>query len=295
MRRLFAVLERIAASSAPLLIEGETGTGKELCAEAVHLSSPRRARPFVVCDLAGVPRSLIESELFGHRKGAFTGATSDRPGALASADTGTLFLDELAELEIDLQPRLLRAIEAKAFKPIGGNDYTRVDVRFIAATNRDLAFEVRSGRFRGDLYHRLAVMHVRIPPLRERKEDIPDLCTQLLAGTGSVVAPRALDVLTAYDWPGNVRELRNVLERAVALAPPGRSVEPEALGLALTSTAAKDSAHYHAARRLLLDNWERAYVTQVIEMAGGNLSLAARRCGLGRAHLRRLLNKHDVR
>ena len=181
MRELFAVLERVAPSDVAVLIEGETGTGKELCAEAIHAASRRAGKPFIVCDLAGVARSLVESELFGHVRGAFTGADRDREGAFVQADAGTIFIDEIGELDLELQPRLLRALERRQVKPVGGSAYRTVDVRVVAATNRDLQSEVRAGRFREDLYHRLAVVRVRLPSLRERKEDIPLLAQHFLS------------------------------------------------------------------------------------------------------------------
>src|SRR5579871_1057187 len=226
MRELFAVLERVALSDVGVLIEGETGTGKELVAEEIHAHSPRAARPFVVCDLAGVSRSLIESELFGHVRGAFTGADRERDGAFARAEGGTIFIDEIAELELDAQPRLLRALERRQVKPVGASSYRELDVRVIAATNRDLAAEVRAGRFREDLFHRLSVVRVRVPSLRERCEDVPLLVEELLkrvAGPAVRVAPQAMARLADYGWPGNVRELKNVLDRAMALVPAGES------------------------------------------------------------------------
>ena len=181
MRQLYAVLERVAPSDVPVLLEGETGTGKELAAEALHASSRRANGPFVVCDLAGVARTLIEAELFGHVRGAFTGADRDRDGAFVQASGGTLFIDEIGEMDLELQPRLLRALERRQVKPVGGSSWRAADVRVIAATNRDLTEEVRQGRFRDDLYHRLAVVRVRLPALRERKEDIPVLVQHLLS------------------------------------------------------------------------------------------------------------------
>jgi len=298
MRELFTVLERVAGSSEPVLIEGETGTGKELCAEALHRASPRARGPLVVCDLAGVPRTLIESELFGHVKGAFTGAASDRVGAFESAHRGTVFLDEIGELESDFQPRLLRALENHTVRRVGSAIYRNVDVRVIAATNRDLAQEVESGSFRPDLFHRLSVVRVRLPALRERKEDIPFLVERFLAGSGVKIASATLALLQEYDWPGNVRELKNVLRRGVALKHEGGTLEPEDLGLAVTGAGASTERAapdtYHEAKAQLIETWEKSYVRRVLDETGGNVSQAARKCGLGRAYLHRLIRKYQL-
>jgi len=298
MRELFATLERIAAADAPVLIQGETGTGKELCAEAIHAEGARRASPFVVCDLAGVTRSLLESELFGHVRGAFTGAAKDRAGAFVEADGGTLFIDEVGELEMDLQPRLLRALERRQVKPLGASTYREVDVRIVAATNRDLEREVREGRFRQDLYHRLAVLSVRVPPLRERKEDIAPLARHLLGGRAQLTRS-ALRLLEEYDWPGNVRELRNILERGVAAMGADRELTPSQLGLQTTEPALADShglsdENFHAAKDRLIADWERAYVSDLLRRAGGNISLASRTSGLGRPYLYKLMKRHGL-
>ena len=248
MRELYAVLERVATTDVAVLIEGSTGTGKELCAEALHAASRRAGGPFVVCDLAGVARSLIEAELFGHVRGAFTGADRDREGAFVQASGGTIFIDEIGEMDLEIQPRLLRALERLQVKPVGASTYKAVDVRVVAATNRDLAAEVRAGRFREDLFHRLAVVRVRLPSLRERKEDIPLLVSQFLArspppaaaapssdGDGAptplaAVTPETMALLISHDWPGNVRELKNVLDRALSLCR-----DPELAGVQPTS------------------------------------------------------------
>jgi transcriptional regulator with GAF, ATPase, and Fis domain len=298
MRELFAVLERIAQSDVAVLVAGETGTGKELCAEAIHQASPRSAGPFVICDLGGISRSLIESELFGHVRGAFTGAERDRDGAFAHAHGGTIFIDEVGELELDVQPRLLRAIEQRKIKPVGASSYREVDVRVIAATNRDLREEVKAGRFRDDLYHRLAVVHVTLPPLRERKEDLALLAGELLGGRDLEVPPETLALLAEYDWPGNVRELKNVLERGVSLAGGARVLEPALLGLerspAPPSSVATGAASFREAKERLIGAWERDYVTQLLRRSGGNVSRAAREGGLDRVYLHRLMKKHGI-
>jgi DNA-binding NtrC family response regulator len=292
MRELFALLERVSRNRASVLIEAETGSGKELCAEAIHAASGRSGA-LAICDLAGMPRSLIESELFGHVRGAFTGATSDRVGAFESGHQGTLFLDEVGELELELQPRLLRMLEEGAVRRVGDSSYRQVDVRVIAATNRDLVREVEAGSFRADLYHRLAVIRVRIPPLRERKEDIPFLAEHLLGDSGRVLSSAALALLGEHDWPGNVRELRNVIEHALALTQPGDAIQPSHLGLEAAPVPEK-ILPYHEAKQRLIESWERAYVERVLAEAGGNISASSRRVGLGRAYLYRLIRKYGL-
>jgi DNA-binding NtrC family response regulator len=207
-----------------VIITGESGVGKEVVARAIHDLSSRAGRPYVTFNCAATPRELFEGQLFGHRKGAFTGATSDQPGTIRAADGGTLFLDEIGELPLDMQPKLLRFLENGEVSPLGERRPVTVDVRVVAATHRDLEALVRQGRFREDLYFRLQVIPLRVPPLRERREDIPALARHFLRelgpkGRAPVLAPDALAVLTAHDWPGNVRELRNVIERTLAFAP----------------------------------------------------------------------------
>jgi DNA-binding NtrC family response regulator len=289
MREVFALLQRFAEADAPVLIAGETGTGKEVCAEAIHAASARKDKPFVVCDCASLQPTLVESELFGHVRGAFTGADRDREGAFAQAHGGTLFIDEIGELDLEAQPRLLRAIEARQIKPVGGAAYRAVDVRVIAATNRDLQAEVKARRFREDLFHRLSVLQVTLPPLRERKQDLP-LLVRALAG-----APLELDadteaLLLEYDWPGNVRELRNVVERARSLAGTGQ-VTAQALGLGDGGPAPKT---FHEAKERLVASWERAYVAELLQRTRGNVSRAARIAGLDRVSLHRLIKKHGL-
>src|SRR5262249_28857034 len=221
MREIFAILERLADTDVPLLVEGESGTGKELVARSVHEASRRGQGPYVVFDCGAVPAELAESELFGHKKGAFSGAVSDRAGAFQRASGGTLCLDELGELPVDLQPKLLRVLETSEVRPVGEDNLRKVDVRVVASTNRDLHAEAQRGRFRADLLYRLDVVKVGMPPLRQRPEDIPALVARLLEGkvpSGDAIAGENLQTLMGYAWPGNVRELRNTLARAVALA-----------------------------------------------------------------------------
>ena len=312
MRRVFAALARLAPLDVGLLVTGETGTGKDLAAQAVHDASPRAAKPFVICDLGAIPASLIEAELFGAVRGAYTGADRDRPGVFEQADGGTLFLDEIGELALELQPRLLRLLESSSVKRVGDKGYRHFDVRVLAATNRDLSAEVEARRFRPDLFHRLAVAEVRIPPLRERLADIPLLVdgvmADLAAGSGAPrksVPPETLAALAAYPWPGNVRQLRNVLERALAVDPSGGAIARDALGLGPppatsesddgATTAQMDPAvPFHEAKDRLIHRWERGYLAGLLERTGGNIAQAARTAGVDRAHLYRLLRKHGL-
>jgi transcriptional regulator with GAF, ATPase, and Fis domain len=242
MRELFARLQRIAATDTTVLITGETGTGKELVAEAVHEGSPRASGPFVVLDCGAIPANLVESELFGHERGAFTGALNAYAGAFERAHDGTVFLDEIGELPLDLQPKLLRVLERKEIRRIGGSKTVTANIRVIAATNRDLAVEVNRGRFREDLFYRLAVARVHVPALRDRKEDIPLLVEHFLAtlpGSESTqLRPETLDLMMKHDWPGNVRELRNIVERAVLLseAPGSLSMRRSYLGSSVSAS-----------------------------------------------------------
>jgi DNA-binding NtrC family response regulator len=311
MREVFAVLERVAPSHVTVLLEGESGTGKELAARSIHRASPRADKPYVVFDCASVPSELAESELFGHKKGAFSGATENRQGAFARADGGTLCLDELGELPLDLQPKLLRVLETGEVRPVGSDTPVRVDVRVVAATNRDLHAEVKRGAFRADLLYRLEVVRVRLPTLRQRPEDIAGLATRLLAGLlpeGDTVSGPNLDRLLAYGWPGNIRELRNVLTRAVSLArPPGQppvafsalvlnlgpaSSAPATIGFEFPGVARP--LPYKEARAQLLDSFERAYVAALLERHRGNVLRAAEAAGVSRKHLYELIRKVDA-
>ena len=298
MRRLFALLQQIAEVQSDVLVDGETGTGKELCAEGLHARSPRAAGPFVVCDLAGIARPLLESELFGHVRGAFTGAERDRVGLIEQADGGTLFLDEVGELDLALQTRLLRVLDQKQVKPIGGRNYRRVDVRVISATRRDLEHEVREGRFRSDLFFRLAVVRVHLPPLRERFEDLALLTRAFMGERKLLLPPETLAWLAEHSWPGNVRELRNTIERALLQLPPEAiELPPSLLGLSpvVTRNAPADRAGFMQSRGRLLSMWERHYLEQLLARTERNLSRAARESGLDRAYLYRLLKKYGLK
>ncbi|HSI04201.1 MAG: sigma 54-interacting transcriptional regulator [Myxococcota bacterium] len=289
MRQVFALMERVAPTDSTILVRGETGTGKEVCAAALHAASGRRAQPFVVCDLAAATPSLIESELFGHVKGAFTDAHGDRAGAFEAAHGGTLFLDEVGELPLEVQARLLRAIETGEVKRVGSSSVRRFDARVIAATHRDLESAVAAGTFRKDLYYRLAVVQITLPPLRDRVQDIPLLVDRILATLGkpaSDLAPETRALLTQYPWPGNVRELRNVIERALTLG--GDAQLPSA------ETARADEMTFKDAKDKLLAHFERDYIRAVLQRCKGNIARAARESGLHRAHVHRLINKYDL-
>ena len=299
MRRLFALLERVAASEGPVLIEGETGTGKEVCAESLHAAGRRARGPLVVCDLSALPPPLLESELFGHLRGAFTGADRDHQGAFLAASGGTLFIDEIGELSLEAQPRLLRALERREVKPLGATRYLPFDARVIAATNRDLWEECKAHRFRADLYHRLAVLRVRIPPLRERSEDIPLLARHFLGLAAASLTAEAHAALAAHGWPGNVRELRNVLIQATSLLPAGRMIGAAELGLARRPEAAAgldwaEGSDFHGSKRQVISSWEKSFLVDLMQRAGGNVARAARQAGIDRPYLYRLLRKHGL-
>jgi DNA-binding NtrC family response regulator len=286
---LAALVHRAAASASPVLITGESGTGKELVARAVHALSGRVGR-FVAVNCAALPENLLESELFGHERGAFTGADRDKPGLLEAADRGTLLLDEVTELPASLQPKLLRALEEGEVRRLGATHARAFDVRFVAATNRDIERDVREGRFRQDLFWRLHVLHAHIAPLRERTADIPLLAEHFLAGRP--IGQDAMAVLTAYAWPGNARELRNALERASTLAP-GREIRPEDLPPRIRDAGAAAVRIADASRRSLpLRELERAYILEVLRQTGGNKSRAADILGLDRRTLYRKLDEY---
>jgi two-component system, NtrC family, response regulator GlrR len=302
MRAVFALCEQAAASDATVLIEGETGTGKEATAEAIHRESARRDGPFVVVDCGAIPPQLLESELFGHERGAFTGAVAPRQGAFQAAAGGSIFLDEIGELALDLQPKILRALEQREVKPIGVSHYTAVDVRVLAATNRNLREEVTARRFRSDLYYRLAVLRVRLPPLRERKEDLGLLLEHLLKTLGASEKPEAralrteafLNEVARHTWPGNVRELRNYVERCLATREPPPPPEPE-LPEAAAALKVDVSQPFKAAREAWLNAFERRYVTELLRQHQDNVTVAARAAGVDRVLIYRLLWKHGLR
>jgi len=299
MRRIYALLARASQTNAPVVLLGESGTGKELAARAIHENSARARGPFVVFDCGAANETLIESQLFGYKRGAFTGADSDRPGAFSLAHGGTLFLDEIGDLPLGLQPKLLRLAELGEVTPLGARTSDRYDVRIVAATHRDLWGDVGRGTFRGDLYYRLAVVEVRLPSLREHKEDIPELARSLLATVGfrapECLEGAILDRLLAYNWPGNVRELRNVLTRAVALAPPSAAFDELPVLLRAAAEPASDTplaradVPYHEAKAAVLARFDRDYLADLMQREGANLSQAARVAKLERKYLYRLL------
>jgi DNA-binding NtrC family response regulator len=298
MRQMFTLLEDVAATNATVLIEGETGTGKELIAEEIHNHSPRRDGPLVVFDCGSVPRELIESMLFGHVKGSFTGAITDRRGAFAEAHGGTIFLDEIGEMSLDLQPSLLRVLDKRAVRKVGSNTYEKIDVRVVAATNRDLRAEVAKKAFREDLYYRLAVIRVGVPPLRERGSDIPLLIQHFVNTFGPQlnITPEDMSRLVRHSWPGNVRELRNVMERACLLAR-GSTINLED---ALVSEASSQSLGirtdlpFKEAKGQLVEMFEREYIEDLMRRHKMNLSAAAREAQIDRKHLRELIRKYGL-
>jgi len=301
MRRLFALAAQVAASDVTVLIEGETGTGKDALCEAIHQTSLRANGALVVVDCGAVPENLFESELFGHEKGAFTGADRARAGAFEEADGGTLFLDEIGELPLQLQPKLLRVLEAREVRRVGSVQPKKVNVRVIAATNRDLREEVNRGTFRQDLYFRLEVMRLRVPPLRERPEDIPVLIEHFrrLArpqGDALPVSEEALQRFVANPWPGNVRELRNAVERLVVLRElpslPGTDGPPSSPG---GEVQVDVRIPFKEAKNALTEGFERAYLTALLESTQGNVSEAARRAEIDRVYLLKLLGRYGLR
>ena len=307
MRELFRKLQSAASRDVTVLLEGATGTGKELIAEEVHRHSSRREAPFIIVDCGAIPTQLIESELFGHIKGAFTGATADRAGAFEEAHGGTIFLDEVGELDLAMQPRLLRALENRQVKRLGESHHRSVDTRVIAATNSDLKRRVNKGTFRPDLFYRLAVVHLRIPPLCQRPEDMELLVRHMLpriarqSGLERLpdIDAEMLRRMTEHSWPGNVRELRNLLERMVVLSHGSTPFDP-------LSELHREPAGQHAVLDRLLElpfreakaQWlayfDRQYLTSLLDGCGFNVAEAARQSGINRVHLFRLIKKYSI-
>ncbi len=304
MQRLFATLERLAPSPEPVLIRGESGTGKELVARALHERGPRASAPFVVVDGGALSRTLAESELFGHARGAFTGAATARAGALERAHLGTLFIDEIGELPVELQPRLLRFLEEGTVQRLGESTRKQIQARVVCATHRPLEKMMNEGTFREDLYHRLAVVELRVPPLRERLEDVPLIAHAALAerapGDAALAAAlqRALDERAAYRWPGNVRELRNLVRRLVALGEAEGQLAPievpggEAEGVVDAPDVTLPMAE---AKQRWIEIFERRYLERLFEEAGGNVSEAARRADVDRGHLGKLVARYGLK
>jgi DNA-binding NtrC family response regulator len=309
MRALFARLERMAATDATVLIEGETGTGKELVARALHEHSGRTARPFVTVDCGSLPDNLLEAELFGHARGAFTDARAARPGAIEAAQGGTVFLDEIGELPLHMQPRLLRVIEARTVKRLGENRHRAVDVRFILATHRNLEDLVARHTFREDLFFRLAVLTVQVPALRHRLSDIPALAERLLPPHAHrLLTPGLLAELASRHWSGNVRELRNVLERVVVLGPgdglhpDARPVDPPDAGPPSPPVAACPGGiradwtglSLRRFRACALQSLEREYLARLLERHDRHITAAAVEAQIDRSHLHRLIRRHGL-
>ncbi|MCY1016917.1 sigma-54-dependent transcriptional regulator [Pyxidicoccus sp. MSG2] len=313
MRSLHALLSQVAVRDLTVLLTGETGTGKELAARAVHAESPRKAKPFVAVNCGALPADLVESELFGHAKGAFTGATMAKAGLFEEAHGGTLFLDEIGDLPLPVQVKLNRALQEKEVRRVGTTSPVKVDARVVAATHRDLAAEVAAGRFREDLYYRLNVVTVRLPALRERREDIPLLALHFLSRAGRPelegFLPEALRALTAYAWPGNVRQLENAVARAAAVAQgPTIGVDdlPPELGAARVAESGGAPAGgvpaealaklpYREAVDSARDAVSREYLSALMQEFGGNVTHAAERAGMERESLHRLLKRYGVR
>lgn len=302
MREIFAVLELAARSDATVLVRGETGTGKELVARSLHDASGRRKGPFVAVDCGALPESLLDSELFGHVKGAFTGAQADRKGAFVRADGGTLFLDELGRVNGAVQARLLRVLEERKVKPVGADAERPVDVRVIAATPANLDAAVANGSFRSDLYYRLSVIAFELPPLKSRREDIPLIVAELLRRRGleteGIEGPN-LDRLKSHRWPGNVRELRNVIDRALVLAPGARRFSELKISLEASVGSGEDvgvrtDLPYKDAKDVVLESFERTYLRELMARHRDNLSAAAREADVDRKHWRTLLKKHGL-
>jgi transcriptional regulator with PAS, ATPase and Fis domain len=297
MREIFGVLERIAPTDLTVTLVGETGTGKDVIARSIHKASPRAKKPFVVFDCGAVAPNLIESELFGHEKGAFTGAVAERAGAFERADGGTLFLDEMGELALELQPKLLRAIEHRAVRRVGGNDELEVDVRLIAATNKNLEADVRQGKFREDLYFRLSVVTLEIPSLRQRRDDMAELAQAILLQLGYAevqVALETMHVLESYDWPGNVRELRNVMESAAAVCE-GTTLEPRHLLFFKPRTKQREpSMQALPLAGKTLESIEKAAIQQTLEKFAGNKTQAARTLGIAPSTLYEKIKKYSL-
>jgi len=291
MRRLFALLTRVAPTESTILLTGESGTGKEVLAEGIHRRSRRAGGPFVVFDCGAVVPGLIESELFGHEAGAFTNAVRGRAGLFADASGGTLLLDEIGELPLALQPKLLRAIAKGEVRRVGASAATHVDVRVIAATHRNLEHAIAAGRFRADLYFRLAVVVVHVPPLRLRPEDIPALAHHFIAHMASedkaraALTPAVVSALIAHDWPGNVRELRNAVERLLVVGD---------LASALTRDVPSEPENYYAAKRSAIERFERAFVRVSLDASGGVVTRAAKRAGISRQMFHRLMSRHGI-
>ncbi len=315
MRQIFSLLEKIAPTNATVIIEGETGTGKELVARAIYEYSLRKNKPFVVFDCSAVAENLIESELFGHIKGSFTGAIATRKGAFEESNGGSIFLDEIGELSLELQPKLLRALEQREVKKVGSNERIPIDVRVICATNRNLKKEASEGRFREDLYYRLSVVKIQLPPLRERIEDIPIIIEHMLTHNkfnqdpeGKLritrVEDEALKMFTRYQWPGNIRELLNILERVIPMVE-GNTITGQHVSMVFDELDKDDedatermsvdmSLPFKEAKQKVVEQFERDYLSALLRRNHYNISKTAREAGVDRKHIRNLLKKYGI-
>jgi DNA-binding NtrC family response regulator len=315
MREIFALLERVAPTDLTVLVRGETGTGKELVARALHRASPRASQPMVVQDCSAIPKDLIESTLFGHEKGSFTGAVDRKTGCFEQAEGGTIFLDEVGELDLQLQPKLLRVLENRVIKRVGGTREIPVDVRVVAATNRDLRKMAGTGAFREDLYYRLGVIAVELPALRERPDDIPALVHSFLAQVSArrfpgeprrfEVTPEAMARMLAYHWPGNVRELRNTVERAASLSEgtllgvadllPSSRTDLVPVGVGAAAKFVEEGLPFKEAKQRIIDDFEAGYLKALFDKHGDNVTRSAQAAGLTRYHLRELAKRYGIR
>jgi DNA-binding NtrC family response regulator len=309
IQKVFSVVSRVAPTDASVFISGESGTGKELIARACHTNSRRSDRPFTAINCAALPDHLLESELFGHVKGAFTGADRDRAGLLEVASGGTFFMDEITEMSMDLQAKLLRVIQERRIRRVGGEVEIPIDVRWVSATNRDPEQAVRDGALRQDLLYRLNVVPVKLPPLRMRREDIPALAQHYLKKFGQEYdrgnlrfSPEAMRVLSDFHWPGNVRELQNVVERTVSLCLPGQEITPDDLPeeLLMPRTNGRAAVTYsadlpfHEAKNQAIAMFEKEYLRDLLRRHNGNISQAARTAGIDRKTIHRMLTKYDL-
>jgi transcriptional regulator with PAS, ATPase and Fis domain len=307
MRKVYTIIEKIAPTEVTVIVEGESGTGKELVASALHEKSKRSKRPFVVFDCSAVAENLIESELFGHEKGSFTGATGMRQGAFELADGGTIFLDEIGELNMELQPKLLRVLEQRTVKRVGGDRHIAIDVRVIAATNRNLEAEVKKGNFREDLFYRLNVAPIFLPPLRKRKEDIQMLIEHFIEEHNKAtpqkevegIDPQALEILRNYDWPGNVRELKNSMSRIISFMETSR-IQPEDIPERIRVPMAKaeldirEDLGFKDAKEQWVASFEKQYLAEVLKRNEFNISAAAKEAGIDRKSVQRLIRKYEL-
>ncbi|MFI5317235.1 MAG: sigma-54-dependent transcriptional regulator [Myxococcota bacterium] len=307
MRQIFETIQKVAETDLSVLVRGESGTGKELVAQALHQRSARRARPFIAVNCAAISRELVESELFGHEKGAFTGADARRIGKFEAANGGTIFLDEIGDMAPETQAKVLRVLQERSFEPVGGNRSVTVDVRVVAATHRDLEAEVKAGRFREDLYYRLKVVELSLPPLRERLEDVPllaqrflDQVAERLGRARKPISAEALARLVTHSWRGNVRELRNAIERAAVLAS-GAEIQPGDFALdgepALPSgdPLVLPGVPFRDAKRHTVESFERAYLVKALREHGGNVSRTAEAIGMVRQSLQQKIRELDLR